>query len=157
MTGAPGIVWLAQTERSSRGWRGHAELAREDIASGAQGILLYERNFTQEELIEEALKVKAVCDEARVPLWIRNHVVAAFVASAAGVVVTLTDLAEARRVMAGVGWVAVEAKSAEERETAFRAGAERVLVLGKKMDSGDCLVLSSTAKVYACMTSEKNS
>jgi len=145
------LLWFTQIERSTRGWRSHVELAGEDIGAGAQGILMTERNFSQEEFLETALKVKAVCDEARVPLWIRDNVVVAFVASATGVVVSMPGLAGARRVVSGAGLVAVEVESDTAREAAFRAGADRVMMAGDKIQAGSGLILPSQVKVFACM------
>lgn len=65
--------------RSKSGWREHPVLAKEAIDAGARAVVFDEKNFETEEYIEEALKVKAVCDERKVPLYILNDAKASFI------------------------------------------------------------------------------
>lgn len=150
------VLWITQTERGSRGWRGHVELAKEDIAAGADGVLVTERNFTGEELTEEALKVKAVCDAAQAILLVRDNVMAAFVSGATGVVVSLAGVAEARRVMQGEGWVVAAVESVEQARAAQESGADHILLPAQKAGVADAPVMSRGIGVYACMTFEKS-
>jgi hypothetical protein len=75
--------WV-QTCRKMAGFIEHHAIAEAALKGGAEGIVLAEDDFEEEELIETALRVKAVCDEFEAPLLVRDHLTAAFVANAQG-------------------------------------------------------------------------
>jgi thiamine monophosphate synthase len=126
MADSPVPQYFLELDRRLGGWRSHAELAREAIASGAQGLIFQERNFSQEEFIEEALKVKAVCDEALIPLLVRDNVVAAHVAGV-GVVVERERIKKAREIIGPSGLLATRVNHEPEVKAAEALGVNLAL------------------------------
>ena len=103
-----------------------AEAVRQAIEGGASMIQLREKHQSEEELQEEALEVQAVCREYQVPFLINDDVELAVKIDADGVHVGQDDMAaeKARALLGPEKIVGVTAKTAEQAQAAYAAGAD---------------------------------
>jgi len=128
MMSAKSNLWVMTSRRLS-GYLDHAEIARQAIAGGAGAIVMREENFGDEEFVEEALKVKKVCDEREVPLLICDHPEAAFVVNASGLVLdkSRSTAARARKLLTQKELFCIVVKDPLEARQAVLSGADFVV------------------------------
>lgn len=98
----------------------------EALKGGVTLLQLREKEKHGEELLEEALKVQAICRKYQVPLIINDDVELAKRIDADGVHVGQSDIAaeEARKILGPDKIIGVTAKTVEQAKIAQRAGAD---------------------------------
>jgi thiamine monophosphate synthase len=137
---SPGL-WV-MTNRRLAGYREHFEIAREAIRGGGDVIVMREEAFDEEEFIEEALKVREVCDPASVPVLACDNLNAAFVAGLAGVCLLKEKgrAEEARRLLGPeciVAVMAADGVTVENAGSGTAGSAAGILVCDEAMDKKD--------------------
>lgn len=120
------FVLYAVTDRHWLNGRELSEQVEEAIKGGATFVQLREKTLNEDEFIEEAIKVKKVCDRYNVPFVINDNVDICLKVNADGVHVGQNDM-EAGDVRAKLGdgkIIGVSAHSVEEALTAQSRGAD---------------------------------
>ena len=120
------LLLYAVTDRSWTGKKTLEEQIEETLQAGATFLQLREKNMTEEEFLNEAVKVKKIAEKYNVPLIINDSVEVAIQCGADGVHVGQSDM-EAGNVRALLGddkILGVTAKTVEQAELAEKRGAD---------------------------------
>lgn len=130
---------------TDRAWVGSGTLEQQVEAAlkgGATCVQLREKGMNEDELLQEALRMKEICRRYGVPLIINDHVEVALRAGADGVHVGQQDMPIARvrelagdRLMVGVSARTVEQALEAERGGADYLGAGAVFGTSTKQDA----------------------
>ncbi|MDD6033020.1 MAG: thiamine phosphate synthase, partial [Oscillospiraceae bacterium] len=130
---------------TDRAWVGGGTLEQQVEAAlkgGATCVQLREKGMHEEELLQEALRMKEICRRYGVPLIINDHVEVALHAGADGVHVGQQDMPVSRvrelagdRLMVGVSARTVEQALEAERGGADYLGAGAVFGTSTKQDA----------------------
>ena len=116
----------AVTDRSWLGDRKLAEQVKECLEGGVTFLQLREKNLDEEAFYQEALEIKKLCKEKRVPFIINDNVDVALRCDADGVHVGQSDM-EAQDVRAKLGpdkIIGVSARMVEQAVKAEKMGAD---------------------------------
>ena len=116
----------AVTDRSWLGDRKLAEQVKECLEGGVTFLQLREKNLDEEAFYQEALEIKKLCKEKRVPFIINDNVDVALRCDADGVHVGQSDM-EAQDVRAKLGSdkiIGVSARTVEQAVKAEKMGAD---------------------------------
>ena len=120
------LRFYAITDRNCIGRRDFLTAIEAALEGGVTMLQLREKGLPERELIEEAVRVKALCKRYSVPLIINDNYRAALEAGADGVHVGIEDapVAEIRK-LAGDGFIiGATAKTIGQAQTAQAAGAD---------------------------------
>lgn len=120
------MLLYAVTDRSWVGAQTLMEQVESALKGGATCIQLREKHLSEERFLEEALEMKALCQNYHVPLIINDNVEIAMKCKADGVHVGQSDM-QAGNVRAMVGSdmiIGVSARSVEQALAAEAAGAD---------------------------------
>lgn len=120
------LLLYAVTDRSWTGARSLLEQVEEAIDGGASCVQLREKELEEAAFLDEALAMKKLCAQRRVPLLINDSVEIAIACGADGVHVGQSD-SEAGSVRARIGEdmiLGVSAQTVEQAVAAERAGAD---------------------------------
>lgn len=116
----------AVTDRDCIGERDFYETIEQALAGGVTLLQLREKHLSENELIEEAVRVKEICRKYHVPLIINDNYRAALEAGADGVHVGMEDapVSEIRR-LAGTDFIiGATAKTVAQAQKAEAEGAD---------------------------------
>lgn len=132
----------AVTDRSWLRGRTIYEQAEEALRGGVTLLQLREKELCDKTFLQEAVRMKELCDAYHVPLIINDNVEIAKAADAAGVHVGQSDtsVAEARAVLGPDRIIGVSARTVEQAVLAERQGADylgvgAVFSTGTKQDA----------------------
>lgn len=116
----------AITDRSWLGSHSLEEQVELALQGGITMLQLREKNMPEEELYEEALKIKELCAKYKVPFIINDNVELAKKVDADGVHVGQNDmeLQKARELLGPDKIIGVTAKTIEQAKKAWEAGAD---------------------------------
>lgn len=116
----------AVTDRTWLKNRSLAEDVEKAIKGGTTIVQLREKNISEEEFIESAKKIKAICDKYSVPLIINDNVEVAIASNADGVHIGQDDipLSQARKLLGNDKIIGMTAKTVEQAQNAERNGAD---------------------------------
>lgn len=131
------LLLYAVTDRS---WlRGHTlyEQVQEALKGGITMLQLREKNLSQQELLEEALQMKRLCEEYHVPLIINDYPEIAKKAGADGVHIGQKDrdLCSTRAMLGPDKIIGVSARTVEQALLAQEQGAD-YLGVGAAFETG---------------------
>lgn len=120
------LLLYAVTERSCLRGICLEEAVEQAILGGVTCVQLREKNISQDELIEEAKKLLAICHKHNVPLIINDDYEAALKSDADGVHVGIEDapVAEIRRIAGRDFIIGATAKTVEQARLAETSGAD---------------------------------
>ncbi|WP_347495846.1 thiamine phosphate synthase [Ruminococcus flavefaciens] len=120
------LLLYAVTERSCLRGKSLEEAVEQAILGGVTCVQLREKNISQDELIEEAKKLLAICRKYNVPLIINDDYEAALKSGADGVHVGIEDapVAEIRRIAGESFIIGATAKTVEQARLAEASGAD---------------------------------
>lgn len=118
----------AITDEKCTGDRDLAQLVEEAILGGATCIQLREKNISDDELTEKAVKLKKVCNACGVPLIINDNYEVALRSGADGVHVGIEDapVSEIRRIAGKDFIIGATAKTVEQAKRAQAEGADYI-------------------------------
>lgn len=138
------LLLYGVTDRRGLGGLSLAEAVRQSLDGGVTFVQLREKHLGREEFAAEALALKALCAEYRVPFVINDDVELAAEVDADGVHVGQSDMsAEDVRARIGVGKIlGVSAQTVEQAVAAEKCGADylgvgAVFPTGSKDDAED--------------------
>lgn len=116
----------AITDRSWLGSHSLEEQVELALQGGITMLQLREKNMPEEELYEEALKIKELCAKYKVPFIINDNVELAKKVDADGVHIGQNDmeLQKARELLGPDKIIGVTAKTIEQAKKAWEAGAD---------------------------------
>lgn len=120
------LLLYAVTDRAWTGKKTLGQQIEETLQAGATFLQLREKNLTEEEFLDEAVKVKKITEKYGVPLIINDNVDVAIKSGADGVHVGQSDM-EAGNVRALLGddkILGVTAKTVEQAKLAEKRGAD---------------------------------
>lgn len=120
------LLLYAVTDRSWLNGQPLAEVVEELLAAGVTLVQLREKDLPHEDFVQEARKLKAVCQRYGVPLIINDNAQAALEAGADGVHIGQGDmqLAKAREVLGPEGIIGTSAHNVQEAVAAWQNGAD---------------------------------
>lgn len=120
------LTLYAVTDRHCLGGRDLETEVEHALAGGVTCVQLREKDMPEQELIAEAIRIKAICRKYGVPLILNDNYRAALAAGADGVHVGLTDTpaAEIRRVAGAQFLIGATAKTVAQAQAAEAAGAD---------------------------------
>lgn len=120
------LLLYAVTDRAWLGGETLASAVEKALKGGVTLVQLREKNMSTEELIEEAIKIKEICQKYGVPLIINDNVEAAKKSGADGVHLGQGDMPpfEARKIMGADKIIGVTAKTPEQALKAQEDGAD---------------------------------
>lgn len=120
------LLLYAITDRAWTGRQTLYEQIEEVLKNGVTILQLREKNLSEEEFVEEAVRVKALCRKYGVPLIINDHVEVALKSGADGVHVGVEDqpVAQIRRRVGKDFIIGATAKTVEQAKQAEAAGAD---------------------------------
>ncbi len=120
------MLLYAVTDRSWVGKQTFSEQVESALKGGATCIQLREKHLSEEQFLEQAKEIKALCRKYRVPLIINDNVEIALKCGADGVHVGQSDRGAAEvRAMAGDDLIiGVSARTVEQALAAEAAGAD---------------------------------
>ncbi|RGY99063.1 thiamine phosphate synthase [Clostridium sp. AM58-1XD] len=120
------LLLYAVTDRAWTGKKTLGQQIEETLQAGATFLQLREKNLTEEEFLDEAVKVKKITEKYGVPLIINDNVDVSIKSGADGVHVGQSDM-EAGNVRALLGddkILGVTAKTVEQAKLAEKRGAD---------------------------------
>ena len=122
----PDYTLYAITERSLVGRQSLYEQVEAALRGGAGIIQLREKNISEQEFIDEALKLKEICHGYNVPLIINDNLDVALKSGADGVHVGAEDMpvSEIRRIAGDNFIIGATAKTVEQAVKAEKDGAD---------------------------------
>lgn len=122
------LALYAVTDRSWTGRQTLLEQIESALIGGVTFLQLREKELTSELFIQEALKVKELCDSFNVPLVINDNVQVALAVNASGVHLGQGDMSvfEARKVLGPDKIIGVSAHSVVEAINAEKAGVNYI-------------------------------
>ena len=120
------LLLYAITDRACIGQRGFDQAIEEALTGGVTMLQLREKNLSDEELIAEAKRIKAICARYHVPLIINDNYRAAIAAGADGVHVGITDapVTQIRKTAGDDFIIGATAKTVEQARLAEESGAD---------------------------------
>ena len=138
------LLLYAVTDRHWLNGRTLYEVVKESLDGGATFIQLREKDLDEEHFLEEAIQLKELCKEYKVPFVINDNVDIALKMDADGVHVGQSDM-EAGNVRAKLGpdkIIGVSAQTVEQAKLAEKRGADylgvgAVFPTGSKDDADD--------------------
>jgi len=133
---------------TDRAWTQEMTLEKqveEAILGGVSCVQLREKNLPEDEFLDEALRLRALCRRYEIPLIINDNVKIAIACHADGVHVGQEDWdpVQVRKAVGPDMWIGVTAKTVEQALAAQKAGADYL---------GSGAVFGTTTKVTASMT-----
>ena len=120
------MLLYAVTDRAWAKEKSLYQQVEEALKGGVTCVQLREKNLSDEEFLQEAVKIKALCQRYNVPLFINDNVFVALKCGADGVHVGQDDMAvsEVRSVVGENMMIGVSAHSVEEALEAVKNGAD---------------------------------
>ena len=114
------------TDREAAGGRNLCECVKAALDGGVTMVQLREKNMEYEELKKEALEIKKLCNEYKVPFIINDNVRLALETDADGVHLGQSDMGieEARRILGKNKIIGATAKTVEQAKAAMEQGAD---------------------------------
>lgn len=120
------LRFYAITDRSCIGERDFLSAVKAALEGGVTMLQLREKGMPEDALVEESVRVKALCERYGVPLIINDNYRAALEAGADGVHVGIEDapVAEIRKLAGDNFIIGATAKTIEQAQSAQAAGAD---------------------------------
>ena len=120
------MLLYAVTDRAWAKEKSLYQQVEEALKGGVTCVQLREKNLSDEEFLQEAVKIKALCQRYNVPLFINDNVFVALKCGADGVHVGQDDMevSEVRSVVGENMMIGVSAHSVEEALEAVKNGAD---------------------------------
>lgn len=120
------LLLYAVTDRAWVGRQTLYEQVEDALKGGATIVQLREKNFSEEELVEEAIRIREICHKYNVPFIVNDNVEVALKSGADGVHVGIEDapVAEIRKRVGKEFIIGATAKTVEQAKAAEAAGAD---------------------------------
>ena len=120
------MLLYAVTDRAWAKEKSLYQQVEEALKGGVTCVQLREKNLSDEEFLQEAVEIKALCQRYNVPLFINDNVFVALKCGADGVHVGQDDMAvsEVRSIVGENMMIGVSAHSVEEALEAVKNGAD---------------------------------
>lgn len=120
------MLLYAVTDRAWAKEKSLYQQVEEALKGGVTCVQLREKNLSDEEFLQEAVEIKALCQRYNVPLFINDNVFVALKCGADGVHVGQDDMevSEVRSVVGENMMIGVSAHSVEEALEAVKNGAD---------------------------------